>query len=193
MGSNRGLRFASVAVGLVALGLFGPATVSSGQIAAPLTVVKVVAGTAPAGTTFSVTIACTPGTIVAPNNNQITMTFNATGQPQGVNTISFNGPTSCTVTETVTGGASTVQYSCTSSLPSDGTGSSGAFPSQPGIAATTTTTSPATHTQAPPVCPDGPQTAPMTVTVISEVQTATVTITNTFPAAAVVAAPRFTG
>ena len=180
--------FLAVIGGLI---LFGPAQLTSGQtLQAPLTVVKVVSGTAPAGIVFTVTITCSPGTIVGSNPSQATMMFTATGQPIGTNTIGFDDPTQCTVTETVTGGAATVQYSCTSVLPaSAGTNGFGATDS-------TTPTTGVTGQAPPTICAAaGPQTAPMVVNIEFSDQSATVTVTNTFvpppPPAVVVAA--FTG
>ncbi len=69
---------------------------------------KVVVGTAPGGTTFTVHYACTDG---GPSGD---LTFNAAGNPVPPNSNFFNDgvvTTSCTITETGTGGA-TVSYSC---------------------------------------------------------------------------------
>jgi len=171
-----------------AVTLFGPAELSSGAPPdAPLTVVMVVSGSAPAGTVFTVTINCAPPTIAPSDTGQATMTFNAAGQPQGTNTIGFTDPTTCTVTETVTSGATTVQYSCTSVIP---TGTSTQF------ASTTATSQVTPQTLAPAaICgAAGPQTTPMTVNIIDPGQTATVTVTNTFtPPPPPVIAAAFTG
>ena len=70
---------------------------------------KVVVGSAPAGTTFTVHFACTDG---GPSGD---LTFDATGKPVPANSNFFNDgvvTTSCTITETGTGGASSVAYSC---------------------------------------------------------------------------------
>jgi hypothetical protein len=70
---------------------------------------KVVVGSAPAGTTFTVHYACTDG---GPSGD---LTFDATGKPVPANSNFFNDgvvTTSCTITETGTGGATTVAYAC---------------------------------------------------------------------------------
>lgn len=70
---------------------------------------KVVVGTAPAGATFTVHYACTDG---GPSGD---LTFDATGKPVPANSNFFNDgvvTTSCTITETGTGGASNVAYNC---------------------------------------------------------------------------------
>jgi Domain of unknown function (DUF5979) len=76
-----------------------------------LTVEKVVVGTAPAGTTFTVEVDCQsdlgPGAAVIP-----TVTFDATGQATSNNMFNVPAGQSCTVTETATGGASSVGYAC---------------------------------------------------------------------------------
>ena len=192
----RGVRVVAFVALVGAVTLLGPAEISSGQsLASPLTVVKVVSGSAPAGTVFTVTISCDAPLIAPlPGTSQATMTFNATGQPQGTNTIGFLDATTCTVTETVTGGAASVQYSCTSTFPSAGPSGKG-FPGAAASGSTTTTSSGHGLTsQAAPVCADGPQTTPMVVHLIEETQTATVTVTNTFPPPPpVIVAPKFTG
>jgi Domain of unknown function (DUF5979) len=70
---------------------------------------KVVVGSASAGTTFTVHYACTGG---GPSGD---LTFNATGDPIPANDNFFNANvpgTTCTITETGTGGATTVAYAC---------------------------------------------------------------------------------
>lgn len=70
---------------------------------------KVVVGSAPAGTTFTVHYACTDG---GPSGD---LTFDATGDPVPANDNFFNANvpgTTCTITETATGGATTVAYAC---------------------------------------------------------------------------------
>ena len=70
---------------------------------------KVVVGSAPAGTTFTVHFACTDG---GPTGD---LTFDATGKSVPANDNFFNDGvlgTTCTITETGTGGATTVAYTC---------------------------------------------------------------------------------
>ena len=70
---------------------------------------KVVVGSAPAGTTFTVHYACSDG---GPSGD---LTFDATGKSVPANDNFFNDgivTTSCTITETGTGGASSVAYNC---------------------------------------------------------------------------------
>ena len=70
---------------------------------------KVVVGSAPAGTTFTVHYACTDG---GPTGD---LTFDATGKSVPANDNFFNDGvlgTTCTITETGTGGATTVAYNC---------------------------------------------------------------------------------
>jgi hypothetical protein len=169
--------------------------------AAPLHVHKVVVGPVPAGTQFVVTVACDPGTIHTGGSpvSSEQFVFDAQGNPVGTgDTVTFDGKTTCTVTETQTGGAATVSYECEGSVPpaTDSTGSGGRFSARLGPAVL------------PPVCESsGPQSDPITVNIMVETQEATVTVTNTFvaappsepaaapaaPAAPVVEAPRFTG
>jgi hypothetical protein len=72
---------------------------------------KSVVGTAPAGTTFAVSLSChltsNPG---APET--IIVHFDATGQPTDTNAVHPAAGTDCTVTETVDGGATTTAYQC---------------------------------------------------------------------------------
>lgn len=70
---------------------------------------KVVVGTAPPGTTFTVHYDCSDG---GPDGD---LTFDATGNPVPANSNFFNDGilgTTCTITETATGGATSVSYSC---------------------------------------------------------------------------------
>jgi hypothetical protein len=159
---------------------------------APLTVVKTVSGTVPAGTTFTATIQCDDDIIDTGDGStdQATVTFDSTGQPTSADTVGFDDPGQCTVTESASGGAATTTYSC-----------EGTVPDEP------TKESDFSATQVAPidevVCEAaGPQAAPITVNIFDEGQTATVTIHNTFvaptppppiPAAQVVAQPAFTG
>jgi hypothetical protein len=200
---RRIIRISVLALGAAALAFAVVAPGASAGIlgeAAPLTIVKTVSGPVPAGTTFTATIQCVPdpapeaadgiidngteeGTDVA------TVTFDATGQPTSPDTVSFNGPGTCTVTETGNGGAASTTYACEGTIPpldeEEPPGGVGAFQELP---------------EFDPVCPSaGPQAAPITVNIEAPSQSATVTIANTFtaaapqPAAQVVAQPAFTG
>lgn len=196
---------ALTAVGVVALLASAMLAQTAGagirQIAAPLTVVKVVdpAHPAPPGTTFTATVHCdgdiidtgveAPSDVATLGTDTATITFDATGQPTSPDTIGFVEGGSCTVTETATGGAATTTYACEGVEPVESGAVGGQVVIEP------------TH----PICPtSGPQTDPITVNIEFEAQTATVTITNTFapqpqpqpqpqPAAQIVARPAFTG
>jgi hypothetical protein len=179
---------------LLALALWAPAAVA-GKVApaAPLTIVKTVSGPVPASTTFTATIKCDDEFIIDGNDHtdSVAVSFDATGQPTSEDTFGFSDPTSCTVTETEDGGASTTTYACESTLPDT---QAGALQEDP-----------------EPICPEaGPVSDPVTVNIVNEEQTATVTIHNTFTepptttttttappapqaAPAVVAQARFTG
>ena len=119
-----------VAVVLVAgVPLFG-STLSGAQVALPtLTVTKVVTGAVPPGTTFTVRVECTGIAPAAAGGNATTpssvkaqapvqtstITFNAQGDPTppASNVVTPpNVPSDCTVTETATGGAQSVSYTC---------------------------------------------------------------------------------
>jgi hypothetical protein len=169
--------------------------------AAPLTIVKEVTAAFPAGTTFTATIECVPDELEAGaagiiddgtegGADSAVVTFGADGQPTSPDTITFDGPGVCTVTETANGGATSTTYACVGSIPppieeeepapTDGVDAFQVAP-EPEV-----------------ICPSaGPQTAPITVNIEDPDQTATVTITNTpgAPQAApqVVAQPAFTG
>jgi hypothetical protein len=178
------------AVGAFALALGSPAAAGGGEgpsTAAPLAVVKTIAPTAPAGTTFTATVAC-DGDIIdngaGVGVSSATVTFGADGQPTSADTLFFRNEGQCTVTETATGGAASTTYAC-----------EGANPDEP------TKESEFSASQVEPidvVCETtGP--GPITVNIIDEDQEAVVTIHNTFtdpapqPAAQVVAQPAFTG
>src|SRR3954466_10057828 len=111
---------AALAIGSIgALALMTTASTAGAGIEevidAPLTIVKVVNGVAPAGTTFTATIQCSDNIIVVggSDTDTATVTFDATGQPTSPDVIGFDDPGQCAVTETATGGASTVAYACT--------------------------------------------------------------------------------
>jgi len=182
-----------VAAGLLAaaLPLVGGAT-GGAQVEATMTVVKVVTGDPPAGTTFTVTVGCigegsvgtgssgsstsgsttatsstTAGTVHAATGVGGTIVFNAQGQViSGTN--SFSPPSaasSCTVTEMLNGGAQTVTYACSVQQPA-------------GVSQSEATTCQGNQTVDFPEDP---------------VDSATITITNAFPPAPLVVEPAFTG
>jgi hypothetical protein len=159
-------------------------TASAGDVVTPnhLTIVKIVDGTPPAGTTFTVTVSCDNNVIAGPTNTA-TVSFDSDGQPTTPDTINLlSALGTCTVTETVKGGATSTTYECEGG---------GVSPSAAAVA---------------PVCPQaGPITAPITVNKSFPSIDATVTVTNTFVAQPppvveqpqvapkVVAQPAFTG
>jgi hypothetical protein len=164
---------------------------------APLTIVKTVSGTVPAGTTFTVNLHCPDGNIdtgldqagsAAITATDAEVTFDAAGQPTSPDIIGFNDPGTCTVTETESGGAASVTYACAGTIPSGEAvkGFGGASAEQ---------VEPPTE----PCDAAGPQSAPMIVFIVNPGQDATVTVHNTFtdptptPAPAVVVQPVFTG
>ena len=179
----------------VALGVlgFGPVAQAGTQpLSAPLTIVKTVSGPVPAGTTFTVTVNCFDGAEIDDGDGgttTATVTFDAAGQPTSADTLNFSdGPGACTVTETTTGGAATVSYSCVGvpgEIEEEPIEPSGGFSAQ--------------QVAGEPCATAGPQVAPLQVNILIESQEATVTVANTFgdpqptPAAGVVAAPTFTG
>jgi hypothetical protein len=190
-GATRALVAVSSAT-LLGLALFVQ-TASAGlpSLDAPLTVVKVVDGVAPAGTTFTATITCDDDIIGdgEVGTDTATVTFDATGQPTSADTIGFRGPGVCTVTETANGGATTVAYGCEGVQGTIGEESDWG-PSRADIL--------------PDVCATTGPTDPIEVNISEPDQSATVTITNTFTAPtpppappvvapAVVAQPAFTG
>jgi hypothetical protein len=176
----------------LALALFAPAASAGDPIgAAPLTVVKTVSGTVPAGTTFTATIQCQGGAVFDGGGTTRSVTFDAQGQPTGPSTFTFDdGPGTCTVTETANGGATTTTYACAGENPVDEIEP----PIKEGFEPSAVLTP-----DDPPCTAAGPQTAPIVVNIVAEDQDATITIANTFveptPQAApqVVAQPAFTG
>jgi hypothetical protein len=167
-----------------------------GEIAAPLTIVKVVDGVAPAGTTFTATVQCDDDIIDTGEEdgaNTATVTFDASGQPTSADVIGFRGPGTCTVTETAAGGASTVAYACSGVQGTPGEeGGEVEVPIGEGFDGPSSSA-----VVLPAVCGTTGPVDPITVNVSAPDQSATVTITNTFsaatPAAQIVAAPAFTG
>jgi hypothetical protein len=170
-------------------------------LAAPLTITKATTGaTAAAGTTFSVTLTCTnavinPGSLGQPGipTDTLTVQFvaDASGvpQPQAGFLISFFEASPCQVTETGTGGATAVSYTCTSTAGETAPASENN--GWTGSAAAVT----------PGCVSAGPQSTPIGVNIENENQTAHVTVTNTIAALvtppavapAVVVQPAFTG
>jgi hypothetical protein len=193
---SRAVRAALVASGVTALALVGFAPGAGAGLEgvdAPLTIVKVVDGVAPAGTTFTATIQCSADIIDdgGEGTNMATVTFDATGQPTSADVIGFNGPGECDISETAQGGATTVSYACSGV---QGTPVDDEEPVEPeGF-----DVSPSAVVL-PPVCASV-EAEGVEVNISTPDQSGTVTITNTFvplqpiqPAAQVVAQPAFTG
>jgi hypothetical protein len=140
----------------------GPA--SSGS--ADFELLKEVEGTPPAGTRFSVTISCDGVTIQPVGASDVVVTFAADGTPLTTSALRLEGTGTCTVTETDTGGATSVSYECAQT--GGGVGEGG-----------------------PPPCPAaGPQSSPPVLNVTTPRSPGSVIITNRF---AVRAQPDFTG
>jgi len=192
------VRAAFVVASVAALALVvlapGAGAGNGGKAAAPLTIVKVVQGDAPAGTTFEVTVHCDDNIIDngAEGTDTTSVTFDATGQPTSPDVVVFDGPGTCTVTETATGGAQSVAYACEGV---EGTGGDGEEPPAESAFGDPS----ATAEVLPPVCATSGPVDPIEVNISAPDQSATVTVTNTFPqpvpqpAAQVVAQPAFTG
>jgi hypothetical protein len=185
-------RFAVLTLGVAALGvgaLAPAATAGDGPSQdAPLSVVKTVSGPVPAGTTFTATIHC-DGQIIDTGDGIVdtaTVTFDATGQPTSADTVFFDDPGTCTVTETANGGAATTTYACEGSAPLDDPEKESEFSGNAVVEPIDALCATA-----------GPQADPITVHIVDQDQEVTVTIANTFaePQAApqVVAQPAFTG
>jgi len=148
-------------------------------LAAPLTVQKTVVGPVAPGTTFTEHLACTEGSLIVPlgagdstTERDFVFTVDADGvaQPAVGHTVSFTDPDSCTVTETVDGGASGVSYSCASV-----------------VVPVPTEVSPAAFDPAATLCSSaGPTDTPISVAGVSQYQRVVLTVTNTFE-------PTFTG
>ena len=101
--------FAAVALGTSALGA------GAGVVTTPrtntVTVLKVVNGTAPADTTFTVALTCESDGLGT--EATVDITFDATGQPTSADSVDDLGAgTECAATETVNGGASSTTYAC---------------------------------------------------------------------------------
>jgi hypothetical protein len=87
---------------------------------------KIVVGAAPAGTTFTVHYSCTG------DGQTGDLQFDANGNPTPASSNFFNSlsAATCTISETVTGGASAVSYQCVSDGPNatcDPSGTSATF------------------------------------------------------------------
>jgi hypothetical protein len=192
----RAVRAALVAGGVAALALVGFAPGAGAGLEgvdAPLTIVKVVDGVAPAGTTFTATIQCSDDIIDngEDGTDVATVTFDATGQPTSPDVIGFDGPGECDISETAQGGATTVSYACegVQGTPID---------EEPPLEPEGFEVSPSAVVL-PPVCASV-EAEGVEVNISAPDQSGTVTITNTFaplqpiqPAAQVVAQPAFTG
>jgi hypothetical protein len=175
---------------LVGVGAFATLTAGAQETGvAPLTVSKVVVGTIPAGTTFTVTVDC-EGNIFGPDGNQATIVFDAQGNVvSGDATTVFGDPGDCTVTETQNGGAESTTYACADN--SDTLTETGST----GWGGDTTADTPDPTEVAPLAEGDfcetfGPQAEPMIVHIDDPDQEVTVTITNAFP---LEVSPSFTG
>ena len=159
---------------------------------APLTIKKVTSGPTTPGQTFTVHVSCPGGTIAAGDTGltDVDLVFTVDGagavQPSAGQTIGFLEQTDCTVTETGTGGATSVSYECAGS----------------GVGSEVDATAGWSDAGAAAVAPDdpcltsGPQATPISVDIVTARQEAMVTVTNTLvaaPAAGVVVTPRFTG
>lgn len=102
---------AFVAAVVAASGLVGPAGAGGGA-ENEVVVEKVVAGPVPAGAQFEVEVSCLNQDNGHGEPTVTTLTFDETGAPVGVNSVVLNpASATCTVTETVTNGA-TVSYAC---------------------------------------------------------------------------------
>lgn len=110
------IRYLAALLGALVLvavvGLFAPADAGNGNY---VVVDKVVDGPAPEGTVFEIEVDCSPlngANANAPiDPDPVTLEFDANGAPLGADKVSANAGELCTVTETVTGGA-TVGYAC---------------------------------------------------------------------------------
>jgi hypothetical protein len=166
-------------------------------LAAPLTITKSVSGAPEPGTIVTVTVSCDDATIdpetvggtwLDDPSSSATLDFaidaNGVAHAVGTETVGFSGPNRCTVTETASGGATSVSYECTSSVEQG----------QPGLDGRASGFTGARAVDPAGLCSSGgPQSTPITVDIVEPDQTATVSIANTFPAALVEIQPRFPG
>ena len=119
---------------------------------------NVVVGTAPAGTTFTVHYSCTSG----PTGD---LQFDASGTPTPPSSNFFNSlaAATCTISETVTGGASAVSYQCVSGGPDatcDPSGTSATFNGGTSTNVTFTVTNTFAAPEVPTTVPTAVPTAP---------------------------------
>ena len=111
-------------VRLILIGAFAASTVAATAVSAGagsilrvnrVTVVKVVDGPVTPGTTFTVAVDCaevSPGSVGAAAEGHTDITFDDTGQPTSPDTVTTFAFNTCTVTETVNGGATSTTYAC---------------------------------------------------------------------------------
>jgi Domain of unknown function (DUF5979) len=109
MRSTGRLLFVAVAVcGIVGMGAVPSGAGISGNT---ITVVKLVVGTAPAGTTFDVAVNCQSN--LGPGSADIPVAhFDANGDPTSPNDFTIPAGQTCTITETENGGATSTTYGC---------------------------------------------------------------------------------
>ena len=160
---------------------------------APLTIKKVANGPTTPGQTFTVHVSCPNGTIAEGDTDlsDVDLAFTVDGsgtvQPAAGQTIGFLEETECTITETGTGGATSVSYACHRERCQAVEARRSALG---GVEATT-------DREPRRSVPDlGSAIDTDRVDIVASGQAATVTVTNTMPAAApapVVVTPRFTG
>jgi len=166
---------------------------------APLTITKALTGAPAAGTTFSISIACDEPNIdlgsvgLLGESDHATLQFvvgsDGTAHPVGSDTVSFVSATQCTVTEPVAGGAVSTSLTCAGVAGTPLQSGSLQSQSEWGQVGATSVVTPTS-----PVCPaPGPSDGSILVNIVWPDQTATVTVTNTFAAAAAAVTPRFTG
>jgi hypothetical protein len=89
------------------------ATTTGAQVAFPnfLRIVKVIDGTAPPGTTFTVSITCSASALPTPITADVT--FDAGGNPLSPSPgVDAPSAANCTASETAQGGATSIAYSC---------------------------------------------------------------------------------
>ena len=159
------LAVAALLAGGVAAALASPAPAGLDGAAAPITVTKVVTGTEPPGASYVISVSCIgTGTFVG-DNPSADLTFPAGGGSQQFNGVPGGYLGDCTFTENFAGGATHITYACSVQQVLDATcGGGGSSPSTLNV--------------------DGPA---------GEEPLATITVTNDFTPAPVVAQPTSTG